>query len=221
MNAIEAYKSILFDMDGVLVDSEEVITKAAIKGLLEYGVSAAPDDFKPFTGMGEDRFIGGVAEKHGVKYLPEMKKRVYEIYLDIVAEEIYVYPGTIPALKKLSEKGYKMAVASSADMVKVRANLSVAKVDLELFDAVLSGDDVSAKKPDPQIYLMAAKACGEKPENCLVVEDAVSGIIAAKKAGCGCVAVTTSFGEATLREAGADYVIGDIGELTALLEEIS
>jgi HAD superfamily hydrolase (TIGR01509 family) len=221
MNAIKAYKSILFDMDGVLVDSEEVITKAAIKGLLEYGVSAAPDDFKPFTGMGEDRFIGGVAEKHGVKYLPEMKKRVYEIYLDIVAEEIYVYPGTIPALKKLSEKGYKMAVASSADMVKVRANLSVAKVDLELFDAVLSGDDVSAKKPDPQIYLMAAKACGEKPENCLVVEDAVSGIIAAKKAGCGCVAVTTSFGEATLREAGADYVIGDIGELTALLEEIS
>ncbi len=221
MNAKKAYRSILFDMDGVLVDSEKVITKAAINGLLEYGVSASPDDFKPFTGMGEDRFIGGVAEKHGAKYLPEMKKRVYEIYLEIVADEIYIYPGTLPALKKLAETGYKMALASSADMVKVRANLSVAKVGMAMFAAVLTGDDVSAKKPDPQIYLMAAKACDEAPENCLVVEDAVSGVIAAKKAGCGCVAVTTSFDEATLREAGADYVISDIGGLTALLEEIS
>ncbi|MGI5899105.1 MAG: HAD family hydrolase [Christensenellales bacterium] len=221
MNAKKTYKSVLFDMDGVLVDSEKVITKAAINGLLEYGVSACADDFKPFTGMGEDRFIGGVAEKHGVKYMPEMKKRVYEIYLDIVEDEIYIYPGTLPTLKKLAEMGCKMALASSADMVKVRANLSVAKVDMGIFSAVLSGDDVSAKKPDPEIYLAAAKACGEAPENCLVVEDAVSGVIAAKKAGCGCVAVTTSFDEETLRKAGADYVIGDISSLTALLERIS
>lgn len=67
---------IIFDMDGVLVDSEPVIRMAAIRGLKEYGVFAKPEDFDPFVGAGEDRFVGGVSEKYGVPYVPEMKALV-------------------------------------------------------------------------------------------------------------------------------------------------
>ena len=215
----KAYKAVLFDMDGVLVDSENVITKAAILGLREFGVDAAAEDFKPFTGMGEDRFIGGVAEKHGAAFVPEMKTRVYEIYLEIVADEIYVYSGTKPALEHLVRNGVKIAVASSADMVKVRANLAIAGIDMASFATVLTGDDVKNKKPNPDIYLRAAANCGESAADCLVVEDAVSGVVAAKRAGCACAAVMTSFDEKTLKEAGADYVIEDIGGLAALFEK--
>jgi beta-phosphoglucomutase-like phosphatase (HAD superfamily) len=118
--------AILFDMDGVLVDSEKVITKAAIRSLAAFGVTGCEADFKPFTGMGEDRFIGGVAQKYGVVYQPEMKRLAYEIYLKLVETELVVYPGTVPALQTLLAHGHPLVLASSADRIKIDANLRVA-----------------------------------------------------------------------------------------------
>ncbi len=211
------YNAILFDMDGVLVDSEKVITKAALLCLTEFGINASEADFKPFTGMGEDRFIGGVAEKYGAAFVPQMKARTYQIYESIVKDEIYIYPGVLKTLEALKQSGLSLALASSADMIKVRANLRVAGIGFELFDAVLTGESVTDKKPDPAIYLLAAQKCGFPPQNCLVVEDAVSGVLAAKSAGCACAAVTTSFDAKTLKAAGADYIIPEISHLRACL----
>jgi beta-phosphoglucomutase-like phosphatase (HAD superfamily) len=92
-------------MDGVLVDSESVITEASIRALKEWGVDAKASDFHEFTGMGEDRFIGGVAEKHGVPYTLDMKRRAYEIYLTIVEDMIGVYPATMLTLQQLNDAG--------------------------------------------------------------------------------------------------------------------
>jgi len=120
-------QGVIFDMDGVLTDSEPVINAAAIAGLREYGVCAAPEDFAPFVGMGEDRYIGGVAEKYGLAYLPEMKRRVYEIYLEILPAASIVFPGVHRLLSDVRDAGLSMAVASSADRVKVVANLEAAQ----------------------------------------------------------------------------------------------
>lgn len=204
------FKAVLFDMDGVLVNSEPVITEASIRALKEYGVDAATADFHPFTGMGEDRFIGGVAEKYGKKFILEMKTRAYEIYGGIVADMIEVYHGTVPLLNKLKENNIPAALASSADFVKVKANLKAAGIPEGLFTAIICGDDVANKKPAPDIYLLAAARCGMAPGDCIVVEDAVSGIRAAKAAGMRCVAVMTSFDEKRLKDEGADMVCGDI-----------
>ena len=206
--------AIIFDMDGVLVDSEPVITKAARLALLEYGVVAQDADFHPFTGMGEDRFIGGVAEKHGVPYQLAMKRRTYEIYLDIVDNEIGTYPGIPGLLRALRGMGLKTAVASSADAVKVRANLPAAGIDTDLFDVLCSGEDVVHKKPAPDIFLLAAQKLGIPPQACLVLEDALSGIQAAKAAGMMCVAIATSFPEARLLTAGADAVLRQTMDLS-------
>ena len=204
---------VLFDMDGVLVDSEPVILAAAIAGLKEYGVYAKPEDFIPFIGAGEDRFIGGVAEKYGVEYKVEMKKRVYEIYLDIVDSNLRVYDGVIELLRKLKRLGCRLALASSADRIKIDANLRVAGIEKHIFDAIISGEEVKEKKPSPEIYLKAAQRIGISPEKCIVVEDEVNGIISARAAGMKSIGITTSFDKEALLCEGANFICNSISDV--------
>ena len=213
-------KNILFDMDGVLVDSEHAIREACISMLAEHGVAAAHEDFKPFTGMGEIRFIGGVAEKYGLAYRPEMKERAYEIYGEIAAQHLKVYPGIPELVAALRGRGLKLAVASAADLVKVRINLGCMGLELSDFDAVVTGSEIKNLKPAPDIFLEAARRIGALPAETLVVEDAVSGVKAACAAGMRAVGVTTSFDGAVLREAGAFAILSETRELLGLLESI-
>lgn len=210
-------EAVIFDMDGVLVDSEPVIEAAAMKGLLEYGVRAVPEDFIPFVGAGEDRYIGGVAKKYGVKYVPEMKKRVYEIYLELVNEKLGRFEGVTDVLKRLKDKGIKLALASSADMIKIEANLEVAEIPTDLFEVIIGGEDVINKKPSPDIYLLAAKRLGIDSKHCIVIEDAVNGIEAAIAAQMRCIGISTSFPKDKLKASGADYVCDDIRDTISYL----
>jgi HAD superfamily hydrolase (TIGR01509 family) len=205
--------AIIFDMDGVLVNTEPVINRAAIMGLREFGIEAKPEDFVPFIGAGEIMYIGGVAEKYGLAYRPEMKDRVYEIYLQIVEDMLTVYPGAVDCLTNLTRDGLPMALASSADRIKVDANLKAARIDPGLFKVILSAEDVVHRKPAPDLFLTAAARLGVPPQKCIVVEDALNGIEAAKKAGMRCVAVSTTFNKERLIKAGADCVCDSMNEL--------
>ena len=198
--------SVIFDMDGVLIDSEDAITLAGIEALKDWGIDAKPQDFKPFTGMGENKFIGGVAEKYDVAFTMDMKDKAYEIYVAKAAERVTVYPWSKPVLTGMAERGIKIALASAADAVKVTCNLECIGVDKSIFSALITGSDVKHKKPHPEIFLTAAANAGFAPNNTLVVEDALSGVKAAKAAGMLCLALTTSFAEPELRDAGADFV---------------
>jgi len=212
--------SLIFDMDGVLVDSEPVITAAAIAGLSEYGVKATPEDFIPFVGAGEDRFVGGVAEKYGLTYKTEMKDRVYQIYLELVESKIKIYEGVTQMLYKLKDEGWKMAIASSADKVKVDANLKVAGISRDIFSAIVYGEIVVNKKPNPEIFLTAARLMEVNPSDCIVVEDAVNGIRAAKSAGMKSIAVTSSFPEETLRKENPDFIVDKTVDIYTILKKI-
>jgi len=212
-------QAILFDMDGVLVDSEPVIIEAGIRSLAHYGITAVEDDFKPFTGMGEDIFIGGVARKHGHEYILEMKSRTYEIYGEIVDAHLKIYENTLRTLNALSH--LRLALASSADLVKVHHNLRVAGIPLSTFGSIISGNDAARKKPFPDLFLAAARGIDVDPVNCIAIDDAVSGVQAAKASGAVAVGITTTFSEEALREAGADYIISDIWELVDLVKKLS
>lgn len=213
-------QAVLFDMDGVLVDSEPVILAAAMAGLAEYGVQAKPDDFMPFIGAGEDRFIGGVAEKYGLVYQTEMKTRVYRIYQEIVPLKLKVYDGVVVLLTSLQSQGLKNALASSADLVKITANLRVAKISEAFFATIVSGEDVVQKKPAPEIYLKAAQKIGIPAANCIVVEDALNGIKAAKAAGMKCIAVATSFTKEFLQREKPDFICSQISEVGPLVNKL-
>ncbi|HLP75052.1 MAG TPA: HAD-IA family hydrolase [Bacteroidales bacterium] len=204
-------KGVLFDMDGVLVDTEEYICRAAMMMFREKGIVANESDFKPFTGMGENRYIGGVAEKYGVPYSDEMKARTYEIYAQLVKGKLSPLTGAKEFIARCMEKGLKLAVASSADSVKVEVNLRESGIGKKVFGTIVNGLDVKNKKPAPDIYLKAAEELGLDPAGCLVVEDAVSGVKAGKAAGCRCLAVTTSFSAAELHE--ADWVFSSLKDV--------
>jgi HAD superfamily hydrolase (TIGR01509 family) len=195
-------RGVLFDMDGVLTDSEPFICKAAIMMFRELGYEVTSDDFIPFVGMGENRYIGGVAEKYGIGVdIDKVKARTYEIFSIIVRNQLAPLPGTKEFISKCRKKNLKIALATSADKVKMDVNLKEIGIPPETFDAVITGLEVENKKPFPDIYIKAASSLSLRTQECLVVEDAVSGIKAGKTAGCRCLAVTTSFDVSALSEA--------------------
>lgn len=206
-------RAVIFDMDGVLVDSEELINDAAIAMFREKGLVVQPNDFLPFVGAGEDRYIGGVAEHYAFPLdVPNAKRRTYEIYLDLLPSRLKVFSGVLELVRGCRDAGLRIAVASSADLIKVRANLEAIHLPVEFWDAVVTGEAVIHKKPAPDIFLAAAAKLAVNPERCVVVEDAVNGVQAAKAAGMRCVAVATSFPPEQLL--GADVVRNGIAAVS-------
>lgn len=195
-------RAVIFDMDGVLVDSEPLINAAAIAMFKEKELTVRPEDFLPFVGAGEDRYIGGVAEKyHFPLDLPAAKRRTYQIYLDLVSSQLEPFLGACDFVLTCRKAGLLVAVASSADKIKVVANLQKINFPPEFWDTVVVGEQVKHKKPAPDIFLTAAQNLNVKPSACVVVEDAVNGIQAAKAAGMRCIAVAQTFPAERFREA--------------------
>jgi cytidine deaminase len=152
--------------------------------------------------MGENRYIGGVAEKYNVNLnIKKAKTRTYQIYEIITRGQLDPLPGAIEFVTICRKKGLKLALATSADRIKMEVNLKAIGLTKDDFHSTINGLEVKRKKPFPDIYIKAAKNLGLKTEDCLVVEDAVSGVRAAKAADCKCLAVTTSFDKAALKEA--------------------
>lgn len=207
-------KGVIFDMDGVLVLSEPIIAAAAMKMFAEKGFEVRHEEFRPFIGMGEDRFIGGVAEARGIPLEPEKDKaRTYALYLDMVRGNLKPLPGVVGFVAECRRRGLKIAVASSADEIKVVANLNEIGLPPATFDAVVSGSEVARKKPAPDIFLEAARRLELDPADCLVIEDAISGVEAAKSAGARCLAVTTSFDRSQLIK--ADWIVDSLASVPA------
>ena len=213
-------RAVIFDMDGLLADSEPLINAAAIAMFREKGLVVQPEDFLPFVGAGEDRYIGGVAEKyHFTLDVPLAKKRTYEIYLDLVPSRLEAFPGVHDLVNACRQAGLLMAVASGTDQVKVMASLQKIRLPEETWDALVTGNDVKHNKPAPDIFLIAAQKLGVDSAACVVVEDSINGIQAAKAAGMRCVAVAHTFPADRLQE--ADLIRDRIAEveLSDLIEE--
>ena len=207
-------RGVIFDMDGVIVDSEQYICEAAVRMFAEHGLVVKPEDFLPFVGAGENRYIGGVAEKYGFPLvLDRDKARTYEIYARIVKGKLEPLAGAREFIGKCRDRGLKTALASSADRIKIETNLNDIGIPPETFDTVISGLDVAKKKPDPEIFLLAAEKLGLAPSECLVVEDAVNGVAAAKAGGFRCLGITTSFTPEEL--SGADWFAPNLAEAPA------
>src|SRR4030042_3249202 len=195
-------KAVLFDMDGVLVDTEELAFRAAQQMFKDHGIHVTREDFRPYIGTGENSYIGNVARKYGFPVdIPRDKERMYAIFGNLARGRLKALPGVTGFMAVCRERGLKLAVATSADFVKMMINLKETGLDPENFDALVNGKTITHKKPDPEIYLKTASMVGVKPDECLVVEDAVNGIEAAKAAGMKCLAVTNSFGRNELNRA--------------------
>jgi HAD superfamily hydrolase (TIGR01509 family) len=193
-------------MDGVLCDSEAFISAAAIRMFQErYNQTVQKEDFIPFIGAGENRFIGGVAEKYGIQWNQEADKaETYRLYAECVKGHLQALPGVIDFIKKASRAGMLLAIATSADAFKLKVNLTEMGLEQSWFNALVNGLEIEHKKPAPDIFIEAAKRLGLDPAECIVFEDAINGVQAAKSAGAHCVGITSSFTASELMNAGAD-----------------
>lgn len=205
-------RGVIFDMDGVLVASEPFTSEASMRLFAEKGHAVGREEFRPFVGMGEERFIGGVAEARGIPFDPVADvARMYEIYLSIIPGRLLPLRGARDFVASCRGRGLAVAVASSAHAIKVEGNLDALGLPASSFDAVVTGCQVPRKKPAPDIFLEAARRLGLDPAACLVVEDAIAGVAAARAAGCRCLAVTTCFAPDQLAE--ADWVAADLADV--------
>lgn len=143
------------------------------------------------------------------------KAKFFEIYLAkyAVPGAGIGYPGARALVEACRAAGLRTAVASSADLVKVHANLRAADIPLDLFDTVVSADAFERLKPFPDIFLAAAAQVGAGPSECVVIEDAVAGVQAARAAGMRVVGLTTTMDPAALGAAGPDAVFTDISQV--------
>ena len=197
-------------MDGVLIDSEPVILQAALAYLSDIGVTAQPEDFIPFIGTGDKRYLCGVGEKYGVSIDFEQAKKTLFAYYQQFANNRGPMPGVLRFITNARKAGLKLALATSAQRMKAAINLEAIGLKFEDFDMVVTGDVVKRTKPNPDIYQLSGLSLGLSTDECLVVEDALNGVQAGKAAGCSVCALESTFTVTELTDAGADYVLSSL-----------
>ena len=187
-------KAFIFDMDGVIIDSENLHSVTKVQAIRSFGVEVSEADLnlQSYVGRSAKSFFSDVLAKY-----PELgddwevlAKKKHELYQKILREDPDLKPidGIPELLARLKEKGYKIGLGSSSIMANVQLVLNRFGI-IDYFDAIAAGSEVEHAKPAPDVYLLAASRLGIAPENCTVVEDATAGIAAAKAAGMRCIAV--------------------------------
>lgn len=207
--------ALILDVDGVVADTEVLNARASVLMFEElYGVTVQPKDFQPFIGHGDERYVEGVAEQYRVRIDTQaaVDRRAENFFKLLQNEPLPAAPGVLELVEAARrEPELKLAIATSGQKAKQFPVIEGTGLKLEWFDAVITGDDVDRKKPDPQIYLRTAERLGLSPDCCIVFEDAPAGVEAAKAAGMLCVAVTTSAPAEELR--AADVVVQTLVEI--------
>ena len=184
------FRGLLLDMDGVLADTEPLQARAWVVLLERYGIRQDPADYDRWIGIANIETSRAVVESFELRVTPEALIAEREpVYLELVSRELAPFPGLEACLSQLA--GVPMAVATSAGRTEANRVLDVLGF-AGFFRAVVTGDDVSRPKPNPEPYLRGSAALGLTPEACVVVEDSAAGVAAAREAGCHVRAVTTT-----------------------------
>ena len=208
-------KAVIFDMDGLLIDTEPIWTLADREFLAHYGKTYRPMDKSRFMGSGVREFIKFIKKKFAIdenenKLLSERMG----IFESLVNENLKLMPGVENLLQELSEKGYLLAMATGNTrrmMDLMTENLKIRKY----FNVTVSSDEVPHGKPAPDIFLEAARRLKVTPSECLVLEDAINGVVAAKAAGMEAIAVCDQRYNKPESFTEADMVVGSLKEVSA------
>ena len=208
--------AIIFDVDGVVADTETLNARASVMMFEElYDTQVQPEDFREFVGTGDERYVEGVAEKYDVEIdTGEAVDRRKDNFFKLQEKEpLPAMPGVLDIIETARVAAdVVLAIATSGNRDKQFPVIEGAGLDLEWFDVVVTGDDVTKKKPDPQIYEITAEKLGLPPDRCVVLEDAPAGVASAKAAGAACVAVTSSVDAEKLQD--ADLVVDSLEEVS-------
>jgi beta-phosphoglucomutase family hydrolase len=205
-------KAVIWDMDGIIADTSQYHHKGWQIVFRKRGINYTEADFRRNTGKRSDTIIREVlGEKIPQNEITEIIQEKDETFRQLMGGNIKLFPGVLKLITSLKEHDFKIAIASSAPMENIRLITQSLKID-NYFDAIISGWEVTKGKPHPQTFLLAAEKLGVETEDCIVIEDAISGVTASKRAGMCCIAVTNTTSREELRE--ADLIIDTLEEIT-------
>ncbi len=199
-------------MDGVIADTAPYHLKVWQEVFQKRGANFTEEDFRHSFGQRNDTIIRNA-----------LGKEVSQAEIDVIADEkeksfrhrirqnLKPLPGVLKLIKSLNEHRFKMALASSAPIENIQLLIRGLGIN-NCFQCVICDKDVTEGKPNPQVFLLAAQKLGVEPKNCIVIEDAVAGVSAAKKAGMHCLAITNTHPRTSLTE--ADLIVDTLEEIS-------
>ena len=206
-------EAVIFDLDGVIVESENAHITAEQQTFLKHGVKISAEELHRYTGTtAKAMFTALIAKYRLATTFEKMNNEKEKILFKLLEQETEPTKGVINLMQELKLRGIKLAVGSSStrkliDFVLKKLNIA------RLFDCTVAAEDVTHSKPNPETFLKAAARLGTNPHQCLVIEDAALGVEAAKRAGMKCVGYRNPHsGNQDLSQ--ADITIDDFSKLT-------
>ena len=210
-------KGVIWDLDGVLADTAEAHFRCWVTALAEKEIPLDRPTFDGLFGMNKRdmlaQLLGRPPEPGELESIAGRKQEIFRMEAQWLIRPM---PGALSLQKELEEAGWIQAITSSTPKLDVELVLGILGIR-QRFQAVLSGEELSASKPEPTLFLRAAKVLGLSPERCVVVEDAPEGVEAAYKAGMPCVAVATTNPRETLSSVTSSALLFD--DLTQVTEK--
>ena len=214
-------QTVIFDMDGVIIDSEPVYFKIDKQMFEELNIAVSFEEHCTYVGTSSQNMWDAIIKKHGIPGHPgELMRKEYNLYVEHLANANDLQPidGVMELINDLHENNFKLILASSSRMEIIDIILKKFKLS-DLFIAKISGSELAHSKPHPEIFLKAAQLAGSEPKECIVIEDSKNGVAAAIAAGMKCIGfLNPSSGDQDLKS--ADIVIRSFKEVNADLVKI-
>ena len=217
----DSYTSVIFDMDGVLVDSEPLWRRVMIKGFSEAGVPFSDEDCRKTTGQRFTEVVASWVKHHQlVNVSPsQLENKIIDSLIQLIAIEGKPMTGVLNLLSFCKEKGLKVGLATSSSHRLMESVLNKLNVT-DLFDVAISAEHMKYGKPHPDVFINCAQKLGVLPIECLVIEDSLNGVIAAKSAQMSVIAVPDQEHSGERGFAVADYVCDDMLEVLVILKTL-
>lgn len=207
--------AVIFDNDGVLVDSEPLHRIAWERTFGPRGVVVPEEDYEWSIGRRDLLFAQRMVDKFGISETAlAVRDEKHDHLRELLATESRTFEG-VPELVRRLAGTYRLGIASSAMRAEIRIVLDCLRLG-GLFDTIVTNEDVDRHKPDPLPYCLCAERLGVEPERCVVFEDSVTGVEAARAAGMRVIGFTSTFAREEL--SGADAVVGSLADTETLVE---
>ena len=205
-------KTVLFDMDGVVIDSEKLHLRAMGLTLEKHGIDYTQSFLNKFVGRSDESFFQYVYENMDDSHSVDQLLKEKNDYFENLLKELRYVEGFTDFIQAVKTKRLQTALVTSSSRFTVRTVDKLLNLT-PFFDVVVAEEDTLKHKPNPEPYLLALKRLNAEKESALVIEDSINGILSGKAAGCKVAGLTNSFDADTLLDAGADLVIDHFSEL--------
>ncbi len=204
-------KAVIFDMDGVIIDSEPLWRRAMIQSFTEIGIPFSDEHCRITTGLRFKEVIAFWFSKHQITHITidEFDELVINRLCNLIIQEGKTMEGVLEALQFLKEKTFKIGIGTSSNTLLMNTVVDVLNIR-HYFDALCSAEHMTHGKPHPEVYITCAREIGVNPNECLVIEDSVNGIIAGKAAQMKVLAIPEEINKNNPKFAIADYSVDSL-----------